>query len=206
MSGTSTVTRRQITVPLFQGDDRYKLEELLAEVQMVAGADAGPRRIGDASAEATEAVERYNTFLREAESRATIVKVEALKRTDWREAKKRHTTTEVDENGVETETIDHEGLADDIVPRCIIEPILGAVERAAFVDELSDPDFDRIYSAAVIVNMRQGVVNPKELSISDVMRLNEETSSSLGLSESASESSSDTSTQTPTAPPRLTEE
>lgn len=169
---TSSVTPRRATVLLFQGDDRERLEELLADIESTtAVAAATPSRIGDTDTDALAALQAYNAFVEEAKERAVKVVVQALGRRKWRDLRREHTTTSED-----GEELDQEGFADVLVPASVVEPQFDTrAELEAFLDELNDADFSRLFTAAYAVNYTAGVVDPKAFSVSDLTQQNDET-------------------------------
>lgn len=181
MSAAPSVKPRTATVLLYQGDDRTRLEELLAEV---AGevAKAGPSRVGDGA----RAVEAYNAVLPEAESRAVRVVLRALPRSRYREMVDAATETveqvDVNDDGVkvtrEVESVNQVRFADALVPASLLEPAFDTDgQRQAFLDDLSDADFSALFTEAVRLNQSRGITNPKALSVSDLMESDAETSS-----------------------------
>ncbi|HET8614292.1 MAG TPA: hypothetical protein VFL94_02120 [Actinomycetales bacterium] len=186
------VRPRTTKVLLFQGEDRQRFEELLAEVQREAA--PGPKRIADTAA--ADAVEAYNAFIDEAQERAVTVLLRALGRTKWRAMVAEHTrpvkvkrpVTEKREapDGavvetsrfveVEEDQLDEPGFAPVLVAASMLEPGFDtAVERDEFLDALSDADFSRLYTAAWVLNQSSGVVDPKPLNVSDLTPSSDET-------------------------------
>lgn len=163
-------------------------EDLQSSLQRAASLSIGdgPRTMGDERSEAEEhqlasaqehrdAAAALDAFVEEAKSRARVVRVVALPRRRWRALKDAHpvrmvksTSRDDDGNDVETEVpheIDQvrgfnaETMADALVPECVA----GFSSRAAadeFLDDLSEPDFDTLYAAALKVNIG-GFAPPK---------------------------------------------
>lgn len=171
-----SVAPRRTTVLLFQGDDRERMERLLADVQGATAAAASQTARTSDEAAAVVAVESYNAFLPEAEARAVRVVVQALGRREVRSLRAAH-MKEAKDGG---EDLDMEGFSDALLSHdgTIIEPEFDHPgKRDAFLDSLSDADFDRLFTAAYAVNFLPGVVDPKELNVSDLTLPSDETQS-----------------------------
>jgi hypothetical protein len=173
--------RRRETVYLYQGDDLDHLTELgrkVAEAQASeAAVPAGSRLLSDTGAQ--DAKEAFNAFRDEAQERATKVVVEALGRVAWRDLTREHPPREqtiTDDEGKPTTVLhDDDGsgvnfdtFPDALVPASIVEPEFASDdERAGFVDDLSDPDFYRLYGTAWMLN--RSPADPKALPVYDVI-------------------------------------
>ena len=176
-----SLTPRTETVLLYQGDDRDKIAELLTEVQVEAVKLAGPNRVNEP---AVEAVEAYNAFLAEAETRAVRCGLSSIGRTRWRDLLEQHTVTktvkveDADENKYEREVtdLDQRAFSEAVVPLALVEPKFDTEDaKRAFLDELNDADFSLLYSAAYKANASSGVVDPKALNASDLIQPSDET-------------------------------
>lgn len=157
---------------------RDELRERLADAPVSMGEESPLTELDElvekAEEAATVAAEAHDAFVNEAADRAAKVKVRALPRKPWRSLKLKHpmrmvTTFQVvkDAEGNETsvpvenphdEDVVHgfniETMADDLVPVAVDElgQFATPADRDAFLDGLSDPDFSRIYSMAILLN------------------------------------------------------
>lgn len=169
-----TVAPRRATILLYQGDDRERLEQLLADIEgKSATAAAAPARMADTDTDVAEAVEAYNAFLPEAEARATKVVVQAIGNRKWRRLRNEHTKPGEDggDGEVDMEAFSDALLtfADDANPemRTIAEPRFDHPGKLdAFLDSLSEADYNRLFTAAYAVNYTAGVSDPKALDVS----------------------------------------
>ena len=177
-----SIKPRTETVLLYQGDDRDKIAELLADVE-VALADPSPRRMNTPAPGTTE-LEAYNAFLAEAETRAVRCVLSSIGRAKWRDLLEEHTTTKtIKVEDAEGNKFDREisetndrTFADAVVPLALVEPAFGSdAERQAFLDELNDADFSLLYSATARANVSSGVVDPKALNVSALTQPSDET-------------------------------
>lgn len=184
-------TRQYEDVYLWTPADRIKLEELQESLNsaLAAGAAQGeaPRALCDESPNeaARESAAQLDTFVAEAKTRAHVVRMTALARRPWRALKAKHpirmeSHTTKNAEGVE-ETVERphevdqlrgfnvESMADDLVPESIAFDG-NATARDAFLDGLSEPDFDSLYVAALKVNIA-GFSPPKAEYSSQVDRI-----------------------------------
>jgi hypothetical protein len=180
-----THSRPFTTVILFQGADLDPIAERRAAYQraeLERLADA-PRRLGDdlPESEASEKARDHDEFMEGALERATHVKLGAVSRKKYRELLAAHPPrpdVKDPESGEVTETFpddqrfgfDVTAMGEPLILGCLaawdedIRPTQPDVperqfdsdrERQAFVDDLSDGEFSRLFSAAVGLN--QGV-------------------------------------------------
>lgn len=177
---STTVGRRRETVHLYQGDD---LDHLTGLAQAVTDARAreasagSSRLLSDTGAQ--DATEAFNAFRAEARGRSVPVVIEALGRVAWRELVRAHPPREntiTDDDGKPTTVLhDEDGAGinfdtfpDALVPASIVDPLFDSDDdRAAFVDNLSDPDFYRLYGVAWTLN--RSAADPKALPVFDVI-------------------------------------
>lgn len=168
---------------LWLPEDRAKLDQLQealnAALSIADTLAAAPRAMSqDSPAEAARAAAvELDEFIKGAKARARVVRMVALPRTPWRALKAEHPirmveTREKDAEGVETVTekphqIDEirgfnvESMADALVPESIdASEFRNAAEKEAFLEGLSEPDFDTLYGAALKVNVA-GFTPPK---------------------------------------------
>jgi hypothetical protein len=154
------ITPRTVDVVIYQGDDLAKLRELYAatEIEEIKA----PARIGDSEPDkARAAAEVYDAFVDEAAERAVTVTVQQVGRRRWREARDACKPRE----GNETDKLagfDLDALGDMLVPESIVAPVMADVERTAFLDSLSEADWDRLVSAVIGINTTP-VPDPKAL-------------------------------------------
>lgn len=116
---------------------------------------------------ARDAASELDEFITEAKTRARVVRMVALPRKPWRALKESHPirmveTKTKDAEGVETTAekphqldavrgFNVETMADDLVAESIEFDGSNAA-RDAFLDSLSEPDFNSLYAAALNVN------------------------------------------------------
>lgn len=171
----TNITPRTTTVTLFQGDD-FDLERALRrEVEVAAVKADDPKRIGDSPA-VMAAADAYDAFVAEAATRGVAVKLQALRRNDWRAMVRKHVARE--DNDVDAAWgFNYETMCDDLVPASVIlgEQFKSLAERDGFLDSLSDADFSSLYSEAVRLNQGAGP-DPKVRVSSQLARTGDETS------------------------------
>jgi hypothetical protein len=160
---------RHETVILWHGDDYQPLADLLKEVETAATTAVmdSPSRLGDDPGIRT-ATQAYDAFREEALTRATRVEMQALGRKSWRSLLADHPARKVvekSEDGAEHEVThpedligwNSETLPDPLVKASLVPNQFESTEkRDAWLDGLSDPDFSRLYSAAVMLNTSGG--------------------------------------------------
>lgn len=158
------VERRKEQVPLFTNEDQDRLTELLDAIEE-ASVSAGPQRVADAPVK--DAAEAYDSFLAEAVERAEMVGITALPGRKWRELMASHPPRPAvtdDEGDVvqsfpqdQREGFNVETIAQPLVVASVdLDQFDDEAEREAWVDDLDDPKFSRLYSAAVRINTRGG--------------------------------------------------
>ena len=146
----TTLKPRTTVVVLFQGDDLARIDELLEAVNSAISAK-GPRRLGDSPAQ--DAAKAHDDFVTEASERAEKITLHALPRRKWREMQVKHAPREDnDEDALYGFNFDEMG--DDLVPASIESPDYAKTDE--FLDSLSDGQFSRLYSAAVVLNKGGG--------------------------------------------------
>lgn len=186
---STTVSRRRETVYLYQGDD---LDRLTALAQAVADARAAEAAAGSSrllsDTGARDAVEAFNAFREEARDRAVKVVLEALGRVFWRDLVRAHPPREktvTDDEGKPITVLHDEdgaGINFDTFPEAlltfadperpdvqtIVSPEFSSAEdRERWVDDLSDPDFYRLYGKAWTLN--RSAADPKALPVYDAI-------------------------------------
>jgi hypothetical protein len=170
---------RHETVILWHGDDYQPLADLVAAVETAAkmAVADGPARLGDDSG-IREATAAYDAFREEALTRATQVELQALprggrnsdgsQRVTWRGLLAEHPPRKVFEPAEQGDPreVDHpedligwntETMPDPLVRASLVPGQFESDEkRDQWLDGLSDPEFSRLYSAAVGLNMSGG--------------------------------------------------
>ncbi len=200
---TEDLTRPYEDVYLWTPADRVHLNELqeaLDSAFAAAGAQAdAPVLMSDESPNETvrELAAELDVFVTEAKTRARVVRMTALARRPWRALKAKHpirmvSHTTKNAEGVE-ETVERphvvdeargfnvETMADDLVPESIAFEG-NTTDRDAFLDGLSEPDFDSLYVAALRMNAA-GFTPPKAEYSSQVDRIIAAISNSPDLSD-----------------------
>lgn len=194
---TDEPTRQYEDAYLWTPADRVRLgelrEEMASALQSAADSSGSAKSMADDSSEdVRQTAAALDAFIEEAKKRARVVRVVALPRRRWRALKDTHPvrmvktiTKDDDGNDVDIEKpheVDEvrgfniETMADDLVPECVD----GFTSRAAvdeFLDDLSGPDFDTLYAAALKVNVG-GFTPPKAEFSSRVDRIIDAISSS----------------------------
>jgi len=171
---STTITPRTTVVTLLQGDDYDRIAELSAAVEQAAtlAVTDGQRRLGDAP-EVVDAAKAYDDFVAEAAERGVKVTLHALGRKAWGDLLKKHPVRQeesTDSEGVVTTVpnatdsahgFNVETLGDELVPASVAPGMFKTnAERDNFLDNLSDGEFSRLYSAAVPLNQSAGA-DPK---------------------------------------------
>jgi hypothetical protein len=202
---------RTTTVVLFQGDDLDPIEERRQAFQRALvdqTRTVGVRRAGDDDLDdAKEAGAEYDRFMDEALERAAHVQLQALPRSRFRQMVADHPPREdeKDEAGEVTEShsedrrygFNVDTMADALVPASVVieGQFANQPERDAWLDELSDAEFSKLYSAAILLNQGGGP-DPKARFSSLIDRMSDETSTLQSDETSASTSSMSTLTET----------
>lgn len=170
----TTIKPRTTTVILFQGDDLDRVAELL-EALNSAISSKGIGRVGDGDP-VSEAAKAHDEFVTEATPRAESIDMQPLPRKKWREIVTAHPPRE----GNDTDRFygfNYETMGDDLVPASIVAPEYAKADD--FLDSLSDGQFSKLFSAAVLLN-RGGDAPKADLSarVSQVIQTSSETSDS----------------------------
>lgn len=161
MSGP-TLSARTTRIPLYQGDDLARIESLRADVERAKLTSTGSARLGDDGSDVATAKAALAAACEEAEPRAVIVVVKALGRRQWRSLVATHPVREGEKED-EALGVNAESFPDALVPPSIAEPEWPTpADRDAFLDALSDADFNRIFRAAFVLN-RVPADDPKDL-------------------------------------------
>lgn len=164
-----SIKPRRTEVVLFQGGDYDHIETLALEVEAAAQVVASrSARLGDDDeTDVRTKASEYDAAVAEAAERGLTVVVVALPRKQYRGLINEHPPREDNEQD-RSWGFNYETLADPLVPASVplVDPETEAVQfasegdRQSFLDELSDGDFSRLYSAAIKVNQGGGI-NPK---------------------------------------------
>lgn len=172
---------RTTTVVLFHDDDLHHIEALLEVVTSAVMQTAGTSaRIGDGDPR-KDAAKAHDDFVTKATERAVKVELTALKKNKWRALLKDHPprkkmVTEKNEDGVEsqvekTEPEDElngfnvETFGDVLIPLSISPGQFDTTaDRDTFIDDLDDPRYSKLYSAAVALNRGAGADPKADLS------------------------------------------
>lgn len=162
------IEREKRSVALFKPEDRRQMADLLEAITSAA-TEAGPKRVGDTDDNSPVhlAVVAYDAFKAKALRRATNVGITALRKGVWRDLLGEHPPRKdvLDPEGDPVETFDQDTAVGFNVDTIALPLVLASIdldqfdseaERDEFVDNLSDPDFSRIYSEAVRVNTEAG--------------------------------------------------
>ncbi len=178
------IKRRTTTVLLFQGDDLDPIRDHADAVEK-AVRSSGPARMGDElDPVISGTTQAFDEFLEAASERAVKVTLTAVGRRQYRDLLNAHPPRiQTNEDGANVAHPDDAGIGfnrqtfgDDLVPACMVDQ--GAPDEvAAFLDELSDGDFSKLYSAAVTLNQSAGP-DPKTRLSSLVAPTSDETSDS----------------------------
>jgi hypothetical protein len=169
------ITRRTTKVVIYQGDDDARLAELQerheqAKAQRAAEFATGTRRGSPESPDPAPFKAALEDFITEAAERAEEIELEALGRRKFRELKAKHPArTEVGPDGetrpvrddapfgVNVTTFPDALLAFDSEPyRTIKSPVLTEDERAEFLDDIADGEFEKLWLTAYYLNTAAG--------------------------------------------------
>jgi hypothetical protein len=151
---TISITPRTTTVTLYQGEDYDEFQRLREAVQ-VAAEQAGSRRLADEDP-VRVAARAFDEFVQgPAKDRGVTLSVTAVPRrgvTGFRALLVKHPPR--DENDVDKRYgFNFETMSDDLVPASLpVEQFGSIADRDAFLDTLSDADWNRLYDAAITVN------------------------------------------------------
>lgn len=195
MSNRKKLTRETKTVVLFQGDDLVRIDELSEKLSSAIAQQGALPATLDETDPALDAAREYDDFVTEATERADKIIVEVLNRRQWRSLKAEHPprmeTVKAPADGDEPETertsvvpedemlgFNAETMPDALVPPSIAPGQFDTpADRDDYLDSLSDRNFSKIYSAAVMLNAGVGS-DPKADASSLVRQMFAETSKS----------------------------
>lgn len=150
-----TIKPRTTEVVLFQGDDLDPIETLRAKVEEAAlVSDGTSRRLNDDPV--LSAAQEYDAFVDAAIERAVKVTLQALGRKQYRGLVEKHPPRPENEGDKEW-GFNSDTFGDDLVPACIADgQFESARDMDAFLDDLSDGDWSRLVSAALMLNQGSG--------------------------------------------------
>lgn len=160
---STTLTPRTGRVVIFQGDDEARITELREAAERVKPDPKRPAlpRTGNEVDPYVAACEAHDEFKRDAETRAVVVVVQALRRKQWRSLVAEH-SPRVDNVGDAQLGINLLEFPDALVPASIAEPKFDSpADRDDFLEQLSDAQFDELFWAAFRLN-RGGGIDPKD--------------------------------------------
>jgi len=171
-----TVSVRTDRVPLFQGDDLARIDELRGDLARAKLSSDGAKRVGDTDGDVAAARAALTLAYEEAKPRAVWITVKALGRHQWRSLLQEHPPREGnrdDDNYGGVANIST--LQDPLVVASIVEPEWPTpADRDAFLDGLSDADFISIFRAAFTLNRTPGG-DPKDLLAFEKISVSDET-------------------------------
>lgn len=176
--------RRYAELFIYRGSDLAKIAELrqaadAAERRHRQAVDGGTLKMGDAGPQAAK--DEHDAYVAEAAERATLVRLEALGRKQWRallaEHEPRRVTRLVDsaqteivheddaELGVNAETfpdalLNYVNAARDDMRTIVAPEFSSSGDRQDWLDDLSGGDFDRLFLTAYTLNSSLGI-DPK---------------------------------------------
>jgi hypothetical protein len=162
---STTITPRQARVHIFQGDDEARILELRAEADRLKPDQkrvTQPRLLHeDPEGEYVRACEAHDEFKREAETRALVITVQALRRKQWRSLVAANPPRE-DDAGDKQLGVNILTFPEALVPASIVAPTFDSpADRDDFLDQLSDAQYDELFWTAFRLN-RGGGVDPKD--------------------------------------------
>jgi hypothetical protein len=171
-----TLSVRTTRIPLYQGDDLERIEELRADLERAKHAEGGPARVGDTGSGVASAKAALLAAYAEAKPRAVLVTVKALGRRQWRSLIEAHPPREGNrEDDMHGGIANINTLQDPLVVASITEPEFPTpADRDDFLDALSDADFTSIFRAAFALNRVPGG-DPKDLLAFEQITASDET-------------------------------
>lgn len=159
---STTIAPRTDKVVIFQGDDEARINEL-REAAERAKPDPKAQRLlhEDPEAAYRAACEEHDEYKREAETRAVVLVVQALRRKQWRSLVAEHPPRE--NNAGDTQLgINLLSFPDALVPASLADPAFDTpADREDFLEQLSDAQFDELFWSAFRLN-RGGALDPKD--------------------------------------------
>lgn len=179
-----TVSRRMAgPIRIFQGDDVSQLAELNLAVELAQQEHGGGRpRLGGEHPDVTAARQAYEDFAREAIARTVLIRVGAMKPTEWFDLLAEHPPREItrDDGLVYIHPSDQQfganmtTLRKPLLEACIVEPKLHPDHLAEFLESLAPGDYMKVVYAAIEINGAEGA-DPKDVLPSSVLAVSDET-------------------------------
>lgn len=172
------IPKRTDEVVLYLDADQHQINALRKGIETAIANSSAPARLGDDS-EVTAAAEAYDAFVTEAAARGVKVEVSSMAGRKWRAMAAEHPPRK----GVEADEewgFNFLTLGDDVVPPCVTAiggKKLAEAELVNAIDELSDGDFSRVFSAVLRLNTGRGP-DPKGSISAMLPRTSSETSES----------------------------
>ena len=163
MNQISPLNPRTVSVTLLQGEDQAELDRLDAEVVRLAPkkGDTPPVRTADEVDPHTEAKRARAEFAAEAEERGVTVVLRALGRKTWRKHVLDHPPRD-GKPGDEQFGVNITDFPETLVPASIASPVFSSeTEREAFLDSLTDVQFEMLFLRAFNLNRALGA-DPKD--------------------------------------------
>ena len=162
----SELKPRTSTVVIYQGDDidelsilRRKAEQARAVVEAAAGES---RRIGDdlGTEDLKAAQDAYDDFVDEAEQRAVMVEVRALKRGTFRDLMAKHPARDGNDDdkmfSVNMDDFPAPFLAESVQSVKVGARELSQGQVRDLLEDLAEGDFDRVFATAYWLNRAPG--------------------------------------------------
>lgn len=176
------IPKRTDEVVLYLDEDQHQInalrKALTNAIASAANNTASAQRIGDDD-EVAAAAAAYDAFVAEAAERGVKVEITNMPGRKWRAHAANHPPRKDNEDDEEW-GFNFLTLGDDVVPPCVTAiggtPIDGEA-RVAAIDDLSDGDFSRVYSAVLRLNTGRGP-DPKDSILAKLPKTSPETSES----------------------------
>lgn len=176
------IPKRTDEVVLYLDEDQHQINALRKALTQAlanaAGNSKAPERIGDDN-DVASAAEAYDNFVAEAAARGVKVAVTNMPGRKWRALAAEHPPRK-DNDDDEEWGFNFLTLGDAVVPSCVTSvngKTLDGAEVEAAIDDLSDGDFSRVYSAVLRLNTGRGP-DPKDSILAKLPRTSSETSES----------------------------
>lgn len=175
----TTIQPRTSVVTIYGGDYLDRIRHLERKAEAAAEAEGDTVRVLSEVPESHRLAEEHDALVKEAEEQALHVRLQALKRSEWKRLVAAHPPRDGNKDdanvGVNEETFKDALVAyrnpDHPERRTIVEPDLTEDE----LDDLSDVDFDRLYLTAFALN-RSPAAGPKANLVSRMTQPKDETS------------------------------
>jgi hypothetical protein len=174
----SHIKPRSASVVVYQGDDLERIAELRRKAETALRnaeeAKKRPRRGGDEIPSAQAEQDEYDAFVLEAAERATVIEINHLPRKVFRGLMAEHAPREGNDDD-EPYGVNMETFAEVFLHKSIVAPEFDTRDECvAFLDDLSEGDFDKLFGAAYFLNRIPGA-DPKDFLYSVARRSSNET-------------------------------